>query len=253
VFWKAMRVYSFSWESKMQMISPHFKRAFLDGDPLNEYMTQVELLGNVISSAGFGLLLVTANQHIACANKAAEMFMRTSRGLSCEHGYINAMDFKTARKLRSLISAASQPRDEPLAGGSIVLRNEDEQASLVVHVVPLSAPFTVLLPDNERPVCGLFIVDCQRGTAARVHVFADLFNLTSAQVRVLAQVISGEGLTMAARRLNIARSTARSHLDDILQKTGTHRQAELVRVFFETTIPGQGPVRHSHAAQAFGM
>jgi hypothetical protein len=70
-------------------------------------------------------------------------------------------------------------------------------------VVPLSAPFTVLLPDNEGPVCGLFIVDCQRGTAARLHVFADLFNLTSAQVRVLAQVISGEGLTMAARRLNM--------------------------------------------------
>ena len=43
---------------RMQMIAPRVKRAFLDGDLLSEYMTQVELLGNVIASAGFGLVLV---------------------------------------------------------------------------------------------------------------------------------------------------------------------------------------------------
>jgi len=134
-------------------------------------------------------------------------------------------------------------------GGSIILRNSDELVSLVVHVLPLSPPSTVLPPDNERPVAGLFIVDCQRGTADRVDVFADLFELTSAETRVLAQLISGEGLTIAARRLNIARSTARSHLDHILQKTGTHRQAELVRVFFETTIPWDGSVTAPNRAR----
>jgi len=144
--------------------------------------------------------------------------------------------------LQSLISAASRPIGELVPRRSIILRNEDGLASLVVHVVPFSPPSTVLMPDNERPVAGLFIVDCQRGTADRVDAFADLFQLTSAETRVLAQMILGEGLTIAARRLNIARSTARSHLDHILQKTGTHRQAELVRVFFETTIPWNGTV-----------
>jgi DNA-binding CsgD family transcriptional regulator len=226
----------------MQMIAPHVKRAFLDSDPLSEYMTQVELLGNVIASAGFGLVLVRSNRQIVCANEPAEKLMRASSGLRCEHGCICAPHFKTARKLHSLISAASRPTDEAVRGGSIILRNEDGLASLVVHVVPFSPPSTVLMPDNEQPVAGLFIVDCQQGTADRVAVFADLFELTSAETRVLAQMISGEGLTIAARRLNIARSTARSHLDHILQKTGTHRQAELVRVFFETTIPWNGTV-----------
>ena len=223
----------------MQMIAPCAKRAFLDSD---EYMTQVELLGNVIASAGFGLVLVRSNRQIVCANDAAEKLMRASSGLRCEHGCICAPNFKTAWKLQSLISAASRPIDEAVPGGSIILRNQDGLASLVVHVVPFSPPSTVLMPDNERPVAGLLIVDCQQDTTNRVYVFADLFELTSAEARVLAQMILGEGLTIAARRLNIARSTARSHLDHILEKTGTHRQAELVRVFFETTIPWNGTV-----------
>jgi DNA-binding CsgD family transcriptional regulator len=221
----------------MQMIAPRVKTAFLASDLLDEYMIQVELLGNVIASAGFGLVLVRANRQIVCANDAAEKLMRASSGLRYEYGCICAPDSKTARKLQSLISAASRPIVEAVPGGSIILRNRDGLASLVVHVLPLSPPSTVL-----PPVAGLFIVDCQRGTDDRVDVFADLFELTSAETRVLAQLISGEGLTIAARRLNIARSTARSHLDHILQKTGTHRQAELVRVFFETTIPWDGSV-----------
>ncbi len=221
----------------MQMIALRDKRAFLDSDLLSDYMTQVELLGNVIASADFGLVLVRSNRQIVCANDAAEKLMRASSGLRCVHGCIYAPNFKTARKLQSLISAASRPIDEAVQGGSIILRNEDGLASLLVHVVPFSPPSTVLMPDNERPVASLFIADCQRGTADRLDVFADLFELTSAEARVLAQMISGEGLTVAATRLNIARSTARSHLDHIFQKTGTHRQAELVRVFFETTIP----------------
>ena len=64
---------------------------------------------------------------------------------------------------------------------------------------------------TQRPVAGLFIVDCQRNTVDRVNVFAEYFDLTSAEARVLAQLISGKGLTVAARHLDIARSTARTH------------------------------------------
>jgi DNA-binding CsgD family transcriptional regulator len=186
------------------------------------------------------LVLVVANRQIVFANKAAEKLMRASRGLWCNHGCINASDFMTARNLQSLMSDDSRLKDEAAPGVSIILRDKDGQASLIVHVMPLSPPSNGLLPGNERPVGGLFIVDCQRNTVDRVNVFAEYFDLTSAEARVLAQLISGEGLTVAARHLDIARSTARTHLARILEKTGTHRQAELVRLFFETTIPCEG-------------
>jgi DNA-binding CsgD family transcriptional regulator len=221
----------------MLMIAPLAKCAPSSSDLARECTTPMELLGNAIANAGFGLVLVTANRKITFANHVAEKLMRMSSALRRESGCICASEFKTSRKLRSLISAASQPTIEALPGGSVILSNGEGLAPLVAHVVPLSRASTFQPPDNDRPVAGLFIVDCGRGITNRVNVFADLFALTPAEARVLAQLISGEALTLAAKRLNIARSTARYHLNHILEKSGVHRQADLVRLLFETTIP----------------
>jgi DNA-binding CsgD family transcriptional regulator len=224
---------------RMSLIAPPARNGVPANDPLKESSTQFELLGDVIANAGFGLILVTANQRIVWANKSAGNLMRKSSELRCKDGRISASDFKIAHRLRSLISATSQLLNEEASRGSILLRNEDGLASLVVHVVPLASLLTVL-PHSERPVAGLILADCQSGSDARTGVFVDLFDLTSGEARVLAQLVSGKGLPIVARRLDISRSTARTHLERILQKTGTHRQAELVRVFFETTIPLEG-------------
>jgi DNA-binding CsgD family transcriptional regulator len=91
--------------------------------------------------------------------------------------------------------------------------------------------------------------------AERIKTFAGLFGLTPGEERVVAQLVSGRGLTTAASRLNIALSTARSHLKHISEKTGTHRQAELVRLFYELTIPWSAQRRtadKSLSAAAYG-
>ncbi|MGQ0445218.1 MAG: hypothetical protein ACT4O2_08870 [Beijerinckiaceae bacterium] len=61
--------------------------------------------------------------------------------------------------------------------------------------------------------------------------------MTGAETRVLAEIIGGNGLLAAATKLKIAESTARSHANRILAKTGTTRQTELIRRFFETALP----------------
>ena len=117
----------------MQTMPPLVKRDFLASDLLSECMIQLELLGNVVTSAGFGLVLVAANCQIVFANNAADKLMRASRGLCWHHGCINASDFKTARELQSMMSDDS--RHEAARGGSIILRDKDGQESLVVHSV----------------------------------------------------------------------------------------------------------------------
>lgn len=221
----------------MPMIASHIERAFLVRDLLSEDRTLSELLGSVMARAVFGLILATADRRIVYVNDAADTLMRTSNGLHCERNCISARDFTTSRKLQSLITAASRQTDESAQGGSLIFRDEDGVASLVVHVVPLCPRTAVVPPGWEYPV-------------------ADLFGLTSAEARVVSQLVSGRGLTKAASQLNIARSTARYHLTNILGKTGSHRQAELVRVFYEATIPWCGRRRaeeKSHAAVARGL
>ncbi len=63
-----------------------------------------------------------------------------------------------------------------------------------------------------------------------------LFHLTPAETRLAAVLWCGEPIKAAADICGISESTARSHLRQILKKTGTSRQAELMRVFACLTV-----------------
>jgi DNA-binding CsgD family transcriptional regulator len=72
---------------------------------------------------------------------------------------------------------------------------------------------------------------------AQVRCFAGDFGLTTAETRVLGAILGGSGLIAAAARLNITEATARTHLKTIIAKTGARRQTELIRRFFEQSLP----------------
>ena len=56
------------------------------------------------------------------------------------------------------------------------------------------------------------------------------FGLTAAEAGLAAEILKGDGRTAAARRRGISDATAKTHLSSIFEKTGTHRQAELIRL-----------------------
>ena len=58
----------------------------------------------------------------------------------------------------------------------------------------------------------------------------DQFGLTTAEATFALEIIQGQGLKACAKRLKISEPTARTHLQRIFEKTGTRRQAELVRL-----------------------
>jgi DNA-binding CsgD family transcriptional regulator len=222
----------------MQMNSAQMPALSATGSA-HSHMSQVEQLGKVIGNAGFAVLLVTSNRRILCANGAAETLLTENNLLRNERGCLNIQDPCASRKLHDLLMLSSGPSGAG-SKGSFVLSDKYGNATLVMHVVPFSSCSGLRRDGEDEAAAGLFIVDCRRGTTERIIAFADLFGLTAAEARVLAQLIAGDGLKMSANRLNIAQSTARTHLAHILEKTGAHRQAELVRVFFETTIPWAG-------------
>jgi DNA-binding CsgD family transcriptional regulator len=61
------------------------------------------------------------------------------------------------------------------------------------------------------------------------------FGLTTAEAGLAAEIIKGDGREAAAKRRGISVATARAQLSSIFEKTGTHRQAELVHLLLELT------------------
>jgi DNA-binding CsgD family transcriptional regulator len=75
----------------------------------------------------------------------------------------------------------------------------------------------------------LCIDDPETTMARNMASVAEACGLTPAEERMLALIAEGLDTVIAAKRMGIAPTTARTHLQRLFTKTGTARQSELVR------------------------
>ena len=74
------------------------------------------------------------------------------------------------------------------------------------------------------------LIDLDRRIEPPVEVLRRIYGLTRAESQVAMRVLNGDGLAPIAEELSVSLTTVRTHLQRIFDKTGTHRQAELVRL-----------------------
>ena len=67
------------------------------------------------------------------------------------------------------------------------------------------------------------------------------FGLSRGEARLVALLFAGASLRSCAQALGIKYETARTYLKSAFQKTGTHRQAELVLTVFQATSQSNLP------------
>ena len=68
------------------------------------------------------------------------------------------------------------------------------------------------------------------------EMLAQLFGFTAAEMRVAERLLMGDSPEQVAAFLNVKTATARWHLASIYRKTGTNRQAELVRLLLSLAM-----------------
>jgi DNA-binding CsgD family transcriptional regulator len=67
---------------------------------------------------------------------------------------------------------------------------------------------------------------------------AELYNLTSAEARTAQALLAGKGPREIAAALNVGVATVHTRLHRVFDKTGTTRQAELLRLLMEIASLG---------------
>jgi DNA-binding CsgD family transcriptional regulator len=85
-------------------------------------------------------------------------------------------------------------------------------------------------PLGRRFARAVFIGDPKRRTGDPIGVLREIYGLTPGETRLALLILSDCSVEEAARLLDISPSTARSVLKRIFEKTGTNRQAGLVRL-----------------------
>jgi DNA-binding CsgD family transcriptional regulator len=222
----------------LETIAPHLKRAAAVHELLARTRATTDSLAATVAAAGFAVFLLTEDCRVTFANAKAEDLLRRGIGLRYKHGRLAASPAFTARLHALARQAACHKTVEGDISGTLELYRGENRPPLVAHVIPLAPIRTAAIFDLDRPAAAVFIVDTALNPSAQIQHFATRFGLTPAETRVLAEIIAGKGLFAAAARLKITKETARTYAKRILLKTGTNRQTELIRRFFETAFPG---------------
>ena len=83
----------------------------------------------------------------------------------------------------------------------------------------------------------IFVQDPTAIPASAGVAFAELYNLTPSELRVLLAIAPGLSAKKAAQTLGICETTAKTHLQHMYSKTGTSKRIELMHLFRSSTPP----------------
>jgi DNA-binding CsgD family transcriptional regulator len=112
----------------------------------------------------------------------------------------------------------------PLCAEPIVVRR-GKKNPVVIRVLPIHGA-------AQNPFMGaralLVFLDLHAKDIPDARLLAQAFGLTGAEARLASYIGAGESVELAAERLGVSLSTARTQLKAVFAKTNTHRQAELV-------------------------
>lgn len=118
-------------------------------------------------------------------------------------------------------------------GENVSLAREGRRSPLKLALLPLKEQRPEGAPawlDLLSPTAIGILTDPDLDAAHRCATLQEQYELTPAEAAFALEICKGDGREAAARRRGISVSTAHTHLNRIFEKTGTTRQAELVRL-----------------------
>ncbi len=212
----------------LALLAPYLIRGVSLGLRLNERRAGIEALLDIFDALVLGVLLLDERGNLSFANRSAAELLGVAPGLAptgpgAERKREQLDEAFHALSRRTL---AEKPAAHSLA-------HPVDGRSLHVVVTPLDWNGENGEP-NGRFSTALFIGDPGVGAPGARNAFASLYALTPSEERLALELAAGATLAQAARQLGIRLSTARSVLGSVFEKTGTHRQASLVRLVLTT-------------------
>jgi DNA-binding CsgD family transcriptional regulator len=116
------------------------------------------------------------------------------------------------------------------ANGTAVPMTSRDGERFVAHVLPLTSGARRKAGVAYSAVAAVFVRKAAFDLPHPLEALADANSLTPAEMRVLMMVVQVGGVPEVAPVLGISEATVKTHLQRIFAKTGTRRQADLVKL-----------------------
>ncbi|HVL78967.1 MAG TPA: hypothetical protein VM346_06730 [Sphingomicrobium sp.] len=183
----------------------------------------------VLESGKDAAVILDRSGHVRTASIRAQQLFEAADGLTLCRGKLAARTIAGTQRVNEAIASALNALVDGSHGGAVALPRPSGKRDLLLTFTPLPR-----LPSMWRafqPAVLVKIVDPEDGTSpAAAERWSGLFGLTPAEARLAAELVARDcNLRSAADELGIAYWTARVHLQKLLEKTGCHSQAQMIR------------------------
>lgn len=186
-----------------------------------EIVTQIlwkstaEAVAQTCGPNGARIIVVDPDRRLVRASDAGFLMLRQETTLRMSMDRVRATIHQDDARLGRAIAHAAQNAFEQVV--PLASRGSGLTAS-VIALRGASDGLEVLL----------MIRDAREERRRALARAASIFGFTGAETRLLAALFDGCSVPDAARRLGVARTTARSHLQNVFAKTGVNRQGDLM-------------------------
>ena len=214
----------------MRLIVPHIRRAVLIGQVTDLKSMEAATLADTLNGLNAGVFLVDESDRVIHANESGRSMLDMRDVLHLANGRLAARSPGSQKALREVFGAAGNG-DVAVGtkGISIPLTARDGER-YVAHVLPLTSGARRRAGTRYSAVAATFVHKVELNTRSPSEVIAKTFDLTPSELRTLLAIVQVGGVAETAATLGVAESTIKTHLHRLFAKTGTSRQAELVKL-----------------------
>jgi PAS domain-containing protein/DNA-binding CsgD family transcriptional regulator len=205
-------------------VLPHLRRALQLWLRRRKDAAGPEWQESAFDALSFGVVVCDGGGRLVQANTAAEALARSGAGIVLGGGRsVRAQAVHEARRLAALIHSAAHGG----GGGAIRLSGSAGTASLLVLVTPLPAK----LHRNGEPGHVLLAMRPEdEGLAHGADRLAVLFGLSPNQAGLALALYEGKTFEEIAAERGVKVTTLRTHFAQVLSRTGTKSQRDLMRL-----------------------
>ncbi len=214
----------------LRRLLPYLERSLRAGQMLKRTQTVRQVALDALDVMPIGVILVSLGGAVLAANKVARDIMAGRDVLTIGRNGLEVVSEGRKVRFRDMLASAVKPRERnrPTRPPAFSLVRPGGLRPLSLLISPVRTPIHSTAWDE--PAAVLFIGDPEHSGDIDEARLRQIYGLTGAEARIAALLARGYRLDEIAQMLDVAYETTRKHLKQIFGKTGTGRQADLVRM-----------------------
>lgn len=216
---------------RLQLLVPHVQRAVLIGKAFDLQKAVAADFTATVDALKAAIFLIDAQGRIVHANPSAMAMLGAEEVLYGASSRLRSYHRAADQSLSELLAACASGDDLAIGSkGAAIHLPSRSGGDYVGHVLPLTSGARRDAAASHRAVATLVVHNAAQNPSSPPEVIAKAFDLTPREVGVLFAVVETPGVADVAELLGLSKTTVRTHLRRLFAKTGTARQAELVKL-----------------------